>query len=134
MFRYRLHLEDDSDAGEATYAQMINPGEEILVGNGRRFRVAGVVPFEEEDESRFVGCCRSRPRSSPWASRVPATEIASSLARPGDGDHVLVELDPDAIRYAEGSPRGLLGVGAEEDHDARAARDDRAVEVRAATY
>jgi hypothetical protein len=35
MFRYRLHLEDGSDAGEATYAVMIKPGEEILVGNGR---------------------------------------------------------------------------------------------------
>ena len=30
-------------------------GEEILVGNGRRFRVVDVVPFEEEDESPFVG-------------------------------------------------------------------------------
>ena len=25
MLRYRLHLEDGSDAGEATYAQMIKP-------------------------------------------------------------------------------------------------------------
>jgi hypothetical protein len=38
MFTYRLHLEVGSDAGEATYAQMIKPGEEILVGNGRRKR------------------------------------------------------------------------------------------------
>jgi hypothetical protein len=29
-------------------------GGEILVGNGRRFRVLDVVPFEEED-SPFVG-------------------------------------------------------------------------------
>ena len=28
---------------------MVKPGEEILVGNGRRFRVLDVVPFEEED-------------------------------------------------------------------------------------
>ena len=55
MFRYRLHLEDGSDAGEATYAVLVKPGEEILVGNGRRFRVVDVVPFEEEDESPFVG-------------------------------------------------------------------------------
>jgi hypothetical protein len=34
---------------------MIKPGEEILVGNGRRFRVLAVVPFGEEDESPFVG-------------------------------------------------------------------------------
>ena len=54
MFTYRLHLEDGSDGGEATYAVMIKPGEEILFGNGRRFRVLDVVPFEE-DESPFVG-------------------------------------------------------------------------------
>ena len=55
MFTYRLHLEDGSDAGEATYAQMIKPGEEIIAGSNERFRVLDVVPFEEEDESPFVG-------------------------------------------------------------------------------
>ena len=55
MFRYRLHSPDGDDLGEATYAVMIKPGEEILFGNGRRFRVVDVVPFEEEDESPFVG-------------------------------------------------------------------------------
>ena len=62
MFRYRLHspqvpapLAWRGDLGEATYAVMIKPGEEILVGNGRRFRVLDVVPFEEKDESPFVG-------------------------------------------------------------------------------
>ena len=55
MFRYRLHLEDGSDAGEATYAQMIHRGDEIHLGAGQRFRVLDVVPFEEEDESLFVG-------------------------------------------------------------------------------
>ena len=34
---------------------MINPGEEIHYGGGRRFRVLAVVRFEEEDESPFVG-------------------------------------------------------------------------------
>jgi hypothetical protein len=34
---------------------MIKPGEEILFGNGRRFRVLDVVAFEEEDGSPFVG-------------------------------------------------------------------------------
>jgi hypothetical protein len=33
MFRYRLHLEDGSDVGEATYVQMIRPGEEIIAGS-----------------------------------------------------------------------------------------------------
>jgi hypothetical protein len=55
MYCYRLHLEDGSDAGEATYAVMVKVGEEILVGNGRRFRVVDLVPFDEEDESPFVG-------------------------------------------------------------------------------
>jgi hypothetical protein len=34
---------------------MIKPGEEIHLGAGQRFRVVDVVPFEEEDESPFVG-------------------------------------------------------------------------------
>ena len=34
---------------------MIRPGDEILLGTGQRFRVLDVVPFEEEDESPFVG-------------------------------------------------------------------------------
>ena len=38
-----------------TYAVLVRPGEEILGGDGRRFRVIDVVPFDEEDESPFVG-------------------------------------------------------------------------------
>ena len=34
---------------------MIKPGEEVLLGAGRRVRVLAVVRFEEEDESPFVG-------------------------------------------------------------------------------
>jgi hypothetical protein len=30
-------------------------GDEIHLGSGQRFRVLDVVPFEEEDESPFVG-------------------------------------------------------------------------------
>jgi hypothetical protein len=55
MFMYGLHSPDGDDLGEATYAQMIKPGEEIIAGNAKRFRVVNVVPFEEEDESPFVG-------------------------------------------------------------------------------
>jgi hypothetical protein len=55
VFRYRLHSPDGDDLGEATYAQMIKPGEEIHLGAGQRFRVLDVVAFEEEDESPFVG-------------------------------------------------------------------------------
>jgi hypothetical protein len=34
---------------------MVKAGEEIHLGAGQRFRVLDVVPFEEEDESPFVG-------------------------------------------------------------------------------
>lgn len=40
--------------GEATYSVMIQPGEEIPLGNGRRFRVFDVVPFVDETDT-FVG-------------------------------------------------------------------------------
>jgi hypothetical protein len=49
MFRYRLHSPDGDDLGEATYAQMIHPDDEIHLG---------VVPIEEGDESPFVGLLR----------------------------------------------------------------------------
>jgi hypothetical protein len=58
MFRYRLHLVDGTDAGEATYPVMIKAGEVVHIGGGRRYRVLDVVPFEEEDESPFVGMLR----------------------------------------------------------------------------
>jgi hypothetical protein len=54
MFRYRLHSPDGDDLGEATYAMMIKPGEEIIAGKNEHFRGLDVVPFEE-DESPFVG-------------------------------------------------------------------------------
>ena len=37
------------------YGQMIKVGEEIIAGSNEHFRVADVVPFDEEDESPFVG-------------------------------------------------------------------------------
>ena len=52
VFRYRLHSPDGDDLGEATYAMMIHPGEEIIAGHNQRFRVLAVVPFVE-DESPF---------------------------------------------------------------------------------
>ena len=55
MFRYRLHSPDGDDLGEATYAMMIKPDEEIIAGSNQHSRVLDVVPFEEEDESPFVG-------------------------------------------------------------------------------
>jgi hypothetical protein len=60
MFRYRVHLEDGSDVGEATYAQMIHLGDEIHLAAGQRFRVVDVVRFADEDES-FVGLFQVEP-------------------------------------------------------------------------
>jgi hypothetical protein len=57
VFRYRLHSPDGDDLGEATYAQMIQVGEEIIADKNQHFRVLDVVPFEEED-SPFVGLLR----------------------------------------------------------------------------
>lgn len=55
MFTYRLHLQDGSDVGQATYPQQIKPGELLFFGGGRKFRVLAVVPLEEEDESPLAG-------------------------------------------------------------------------------
>jgi hypothetical protein len=55
VFKYRLHSPDGDDLGEATYAMMIHPGEEIIAGSNEHFRVVAVVPFDEQDESPFVG-------------------------------------------------------------------------------
>ena len=62
MFRYKLYEADGSDAGEAHYAVMIEPGETIVLGAGRLVRVVDVVPVEEED-SPFVGLLRVEPAS-----------------------------------------------------------------------
>ena len=54
MFKYRLHLADGDDLGEATYPDMVKVGKELFFGGGRRFRVLEVVPFDEENESSLV--------------------------------------------------------------------------------
>lgn len=61
MFTYKLYAPDGDEIGQATYPQMIKPDEELFFGGGRRFRVVAVVPFEEEDESPFVGLLQVEP-------------------------------------------------------------------------
>jgi hypothetical protein len=48
---------DGSNAGEAHYAVLIQPGETIHAGDGRRLRVLEVVPTEE-NPSEYVGLLR----------------------------------------------------------------------------
>jgi hypothetical protein len=76
VFRYRLHSPDGDDLGEATYAVMIKPGEEIVAGSNEHFHVVAVVSFDEEDESPFVGYYRSR--------RCPSATCASGYRRARD--------------------------------------------------
>jgi hypothetical protein len=60
MFRYKLYWADGSEAGDAAYADYVNPGEEVLIGAGQRLRVLELVPVEEED-SPFVGLLMVKP-------------------------------------------------------------------------
>lgn len=63
FYKYRLHELDGSDAGEAHYAFLVKPGEEILTGAGRKLRVIDVIPVEEpESPPRDTD-----NRSPPWA-------------------------------------------------------------------
>jgi hypothetical protein len=54
MYRYRLFTPEGDESGEAMYAVLIGPGEEILTGDGRKLRVLDLVPVEEQD-SPYVG-------------------------------------------------------------------------------
>jgi hypothetical protein len=54
LYRYRLYLEDGTEAGEAHYAVLIRPGETIWMGDGRKLRVVDVAPVEE-DSAEYAG-------------------------------------------------------------------------------
>jgi len=56
VFRYRLHSADGDDLGEATYAQMIHPDEEIIANGNKRFRVVDVVPSRNTTSWGSLGC------------------------------------------------------------------------------
>ncbi len=57
IYRYRLYAADGSDAGEAHYAVLIQPGETIHASDGRKLHVLEVRPTEDE-ASEFVGALR----------------------------------------------------------------------------
>jgi hypothetical protein len=58
FYRYRVHELDGSDAGEAHYGILVEAGETIWTGDGRKLRVVDVVPVEGVDGSPFVGLLR----------------------------------------------------------------------------
>ncbi len=47
-------LQRASEAGEADYAVLIQPGQALYASDGRKLRVLDVVPTEEES-SEYVG-------------------------------------------------------------------------------
>jgi hypothetical protein len=57
FYRYRVHELDGSDAGEAHYAVLLEPGETVVLGAGRKVRIVDLIPVEEAD-SPFVGLLR----------------------------------------------------------------------------
>jgi hypothetical protein len=61
---------------------MVKPGEEIIADKNQHFRVLHVVPFEEEDESPFVGLLQveaawKAEAASRTPSRLPVAAPAS---------------------------------------------------------
>ena len=47
IYRYRIFEADGSDAGEAHYAVLIQPGEIIRTGDGRELRVVSVASTQD---------------------------------------------------------------------------------------
>jgi hypothetical protein len=60
MFRYRLHSPDGDDLGEATYAQMIKPGEEIIAEQRALSASSPSSLSMRRTSRRSSGCYRSR--------------------------------------------------------------------------
>jgi hypothetical protein len=61
MFRYRVHLEDGSDAGEATYAQMIPPATRSTSAPASASACSTWSRSMKRTSRRSSGCYRSRP-------------------------------------------------------------------------
>ena len=49
MPKYRLYDEDGSDAGEASFAVWLQPGDEVWTPDHIKVRVLDVLPLEDED-------------------------------------------------------------------------------------
>jgi hypothetical protein len=93
MFRYRLHSPGGDDLGEATYAQMIQPGDEIYLGAGQAVRVLDVVPFEEArpllgDSPRIGLPTTEGPRLRALRSRTRVLyEQTAGITRPSNSSY-----------------------------------------------
>jgi hypothetical protein len=61
VFRYKMHYEDGSEAGDAAYADNVNPGDELMLGPGKFVKVLDVVPVEDVAGSPYVALLRVEP-------------------------------------------------------------------------
>jgi hypothetical protein len=48
VFRYKMHYPVGSEAGDAAYADVVNRGDELMLGPGRFVRVLAVAPVDVE--------------------------------------------------------------------------------------
>lgn len=61
-FRYRLYSNDWDELGEFhTAVPNWSKGDEFLVGDGRRFRIVGIVPFPGADDVPFNAFWKVKP-------------------------------------------------------------------------
>jgi hypothetical protein len=56
MLTYRLHLEDGSDIGEASYPSMVKPGEELFFGGGAGSACSTSFRSRRRTSRRSSGC------------------------------------------------------------------------------
>lgn len=56
MFRYRLQTPLGEDIGEATHRFLLEPGEELIVGD-QRLRVLEIVPLEDQGKDVVALLC-----------------------------------------------------------------------------
>jgi hypothetical protein len=65
VFRYKMHYQDGSEAGDAAYADNVRPGDELMLGPGKFARVLDAVPVEDVEASPFVGLLKVEPLKGP---------------------------------------------------------------------
>jgi hypothetical protein len=84
MCRYRLHLNDGTDLGEAAYADSVNAGDELLIGPGQHGRVLDVIPIDEpdaEDRAAFAERMRRVRRRQPCCVGAELTSTRRQTLR-----------------------------------------------------
>ena len=60
VFTYKVFTQDGDELGEATYLEMVDPGEEIHISRGLRYLVRKVVLFGDY-ESSYAGLLEVEP-------------------------------------------------------------------------